>query len=296
MLAKGLGRIGVRASAVLRRPHLHVRSSDLRLFATREEPATAARVKGLTTEGTVVNLTQKTDTKGVNFDVTKLSIMEDVVREADMDEKERADFERLGSFDNANAKELFAGRVAALVAKYQRFPNDTGSSEVQIAILTDRLKYLEEHLKKHTKDKHTKRGRNRVWHRRRKLLLYIRRDNFEQYERVMTDFDIDEHELLTYGHLPGKLNRPRRLRGFPEGQQAIAKREQAELEQWEADRASWSVENREAARERLAFTDRRMRVERRKSFDKKPQRDGNRFRHLEPVPAKQQLKNLRTYN
>jgi small subunit ribosomal protein S15 len=75
---------------------------------------------------------------------------------------------------------------ARIVGDYQRAMGDTGSSEVQIALLTARINELTEHFKTHVKDFHSRRGLLRMVSRRRKLLDYLKRCDTEKY-RVILD-------------------------------------------------------------------------------------------------------------
>ncbi|HOY26396.1 MAG TPA: 30S ribosomal protein S15 [Mesotoga sp.] len=68
-----------------------------------------------------------------------------------------------------------------LVKEFQIHDNDSGSTEVQIAILTARIRHLTEHLKKHPKDFHTRRGLLKLVGRRRKMLRYIKAKKPEVY-------------------------------------------------------------------------------------------------------------------
>ncbi|HCO70467.1 MAG TPA: 30S ribosomal protein S15, partial [Mesotoga infera] len=68
-----------------------------------------------------------------------------------------------------------------LVKEFQIHENDSGSTEVQIAILTARIRHLTEHLKKHPKDFHTRRGLLKLVGRRRKMLRYIKTKKPEVY-------------------------------------------------------------------------------------------------------------------
>lgn len=70
---------------------------------------------------------------------------------------------------------------AALVAEYATGEGDTGSSEVQVALLTHRIKYLTEHFKTHIHDNHSRTGLLRLVSRRRKLLDYLHRRNSTSY-------------------------------------------------------------------------------------------------------------------
>ncbi len=68
-----------------------------------------------------------------------------------------------------------------LIGKFQRDQKDTGSPEVQAAILTKRIKELTEHFKVHKKDNHSRRGLLGMVSRRRKLLDYIKRNDYPKY-------------------------------------------------------------------------------------------------------------------
>jgi len=74
---------------------------------------------------------------------------------------------------------------AQLVNDYQRAKGDTGSPEVQIALLTARITDLTEHFKAHVKDHHSRRGLLRMVSRRRKLLDYLKKSNAVQYKTVI---------------------------------------------------------------------------------------------------------------
>ena len=80
---------------------------------------------------------------------------------------------------------LNSSDVAQTVKEYQRAPNDTGSSEVQVALLTERIKYLTEHVKVHKKDFHTGRGLQFIVNKRRKLLKYLKRNNLATYKDLI---------------------------------------------------------------------------------------------------------------
>ncbi|RLJ69885.1 SSU ribosomal protein S15P [Hydrogenivirga caldilitoris] len=68
-----------------------------------------------------------------------------------------------------------------LIKGYQRHEGDTGSPEVQIAILTERINKLTEHMKKHKKDVHSRRGLIAMVNKRRKLLEYLRDTDYQRY-------------------------------------------------------------------------------------------------------------------
>lgn len=78
----------------------------------------------------------------------------------------------------------------AIVKKYQRDPKDTGSPEVQIAILTEEIKALTEHLKKHKQDKHSKRGLLIKVGKRRSLLNYLLKTDVKRYREVVSSLGL----------------------------------------------------------------------------------------------------------
>ncbi len=68
-----------------------------------------------------------------------------------------------------------------IIGKFQADKNDTGSSNVQVAILTERIRTLTEHFKMHKKDNHSRRGLLAMVSKRRKLLSYIKKKNYQNY-------------------------------------------------------------------------------------------------------------------
>lgn len=74
---------------------------------------------------------------------------------------------------------------AQIVTDFQRTAGDTGSSEVQIALLTARINDLTGHFKEHMKDHHSRRGLLRLVSRRRKLLDYLKRTDVDKYRSVI---------------------------------------------------------------------------------------------------------------
>jgi len=71
------------------------------------------------------------------------------------------------------------------IAEHRRHESDTGSPEVQIALLTDRITHLTEHLKVHKKDHHSRRGLLMLVGKRRRLLDYVKRNNVEDYRAII---------------------------------------------------------------------------------------------------------------
>jgi small subunit ribosomal protein S15 len=72
-----------------------------------------------------------------------------------------------------------------LISEYRRADNDTGSPEVQVAILTTRIRELTEHLKTHKKDHASRRGLLKLVGRRRRLLEYLKREDIERYREII---------------------------------------------------------------------------------------------------------------
>jgi small subunit ribosomal protein S15 len=77
-----------------------------------------------------------------------------------------------------------------IMQKYQRHEGDTGSPEVQIAVLTERINHLTEHLKEHKKDHHSRRGLLKMVGQRRGLLNYLMDTNIEGYRSLIKDLGI----------------------------------------------------------------------------------------------------------
>ncbi|HZD90049.1 MAG TPA: 30S ribosomal protein S15 [Pseudolabrys sp.] len=81
-------------------------------------------------------------------------------------------------------------RKAELIKEYAQKPGDTGSPEVQIAILTERIANLTEHFKGHAKDNHSRRGLLKLVSQRRQLLDYLRRKNEAGYKGLIEKLGI----------------------------------------------------------------------------------------------------------
>ena len=76
-------------------------------------------------------------------------------------------------------------RKQELIQQYRVHESDTGSPEVQIAILTERINYLTEHLKMHKKDHHSRRGLLKMVGQRRGLLAYLKKTDIERYRALI---------------------------------------------------------------------------------------------------------------
>jgi small subunit ribosomal protein S15 len=77
-----------------------------------------------------------------------------------------------------------------LISEYRTHEDDTGSPEVQIALLSNRINYLTEHFKSHAKDHHSRRGLLKLVGRRRRLLDYLKQTNQERYRTVIDKLGI----------------------------------------------------------------------------------------------------------
>lgn len=85
---------------------------------------------------------------------------------------------------------LNSAEKAEIVKEFQRSAKDTGSSEVQVSLITSRIKYLTEHFKAHKKDFHSKRGLQELVNKRRKLLQYLKRDDSARYQKLIQDLGL----------------------------------------------------------------------------------------------------------
>jgi small subunit ribosomal protein S15 len=80
---------------------------------------------------------------------------------------------------------LLKEKKTAIIEDFRTHGTDTGSPEVQIAILSERIRYLTEHFKTHKKDHHSRRGLLMLVGRRRRLLDYLKSRDFERYQHVI---------------------------------------------------------------------------------------------------------------
>ncbi|MHB1864184.1 MAG: 30S ribosomal protein S15 [Gemmatimonadaceae bacterium] len=76
------------------------------------------------------------------------------------------------------------------IAKYRAHENDTGSTKVQVAVLTERINYLTEHFRAHKKDHHSRRGLLKMVGQRKRLLSYLRRTDVESYRQLVQDLGL----------------------------------------------------------------------------------------------------------
>ena len=81
-------------------------------------------------------------------------------------------------------------KKAEIIKEYGRTPNDTGSPEVQVALLTERINVLTEHLKENKKDHHSRRGLLKMVGKRRGLLDYLKKNDLEGYRALIAKLGI----------------------------------------------------------------------------------------------------------
>lgn len=85
---------------------------------------------------------------------------------------------------------LTAEKTIDLTKKYGKEKNDVGSVEVQVAILTERITSLDNHFSKHKNDNHSRRGLIKMVSKRRKLLKYMMRKDYEGYQKLISELGI----------------------------------------------------------------------------------------------------------
>lgn len=79
---------------------------------------------------------------------------------------------------------------AEIVNEYKRAESDTGSSEVQVSLMTGRIQYLTDHFKEHKKDFHSRRGLQALVNKRRKLLKYLKRNDPARYQTLIQNLGL----------------------------------------------------------------------------------------------------------
>jgi small subunit ribosomal protein S15 len=79
---------------------------------------------------------------------------------------------------------------SAAIDKNRKHPTDTGSSQVQVAVLTERINYLTDHFRAHAKDHHGRRGLLKMVGKRRRHLDYLKRTDLETYRKLITELGL----------------------------------------------------------------------------------------------------------
>ncbi len=82
------------------------------------------------------------------------------------------------------------GNTAEIVSKFGKSATDTGSTEVQVALLTDRINHLTEHLREHKKDHHSRRGLLKLVGKRRRLLDYHKSRDIDAYRQLIAELGL----------------------------------------------------------------------------------------------------------
>src|SRR6266568_6176360 len=107
--------------------------------------------------------------------------------------RKSAKFQGLRRFKDTSAQwraestASMAFQKTATIEKYRTHGNDTGSAQVQVAILTENINYLTDHFRVHAKDHHSRRGLLKMVGRRRRLLDYLKRTDLESYRKILAD-------------------------------------------------------------------------------------------------------------
>ena len=85
---------------------------------------------------------------------------------------------------------LHQDRKQNLISQFRTHEGDTGSPEVQVALLTERITYLTEHFRTHAKDHHSRRGLLKMVSQRRSLLDYLKRKDLERYRKIVSALNL----------------------------------------------------------------------------------------------------------
>lgn len=85
---------------------------------------------------------------------------------------------------------LEPGAKGRVIQEYRQHATDTGSPEVQIALISQRITYLSDHFKVHEKDHHSRRGLLKLVGKRRRLLDYLKRSDVERYRKVVSSLNL----------------------------------------------------------------------------------------------------------
>ncbi len=88
-------------------------------------------------------------------------------------------------------------KTAEIVDKFKKGERDTGSAEVQIALMTERIKDLTEHFKVHKKDHHSKRGLLKIIGKRKRLLDYLKKKDFERYKTIISELGLRRYPIYS---------------------------------------------------------------------------------------------------
>ncbi|GCC37318.1 hypothetical protein chiPu_0015822, partial [Chiloscyllium punctatum] len=154
---------------------------------TREEPGRGA---SLVAVNNYASLSKKTQEFPSQLDDLSSTMLKKDYKDLEIMNMTNDVVRKLLSLEMASHKEKLKLKTSQLVEKVQRSPSDVGSTEVQIAILTAKIRNYQEHLQVHRKDKTNKRYMLMAIDRRKKLLKYLRRTRYEVFENVCTQLGI----------------------------------------------------------------------------------------------------------
>jgi len=130
------------------------------------------------------------------------------------------------SRDNMNQPQLNQLEIQAAIKAWQRFPGDTGSPEVQIAVMTQKLKIMATHIEKHKKDTYTKRRLILGVHARNRMLKYLRRVDRAKFHEVLEAFAIRPNRAFD-PTLPRRPTKPGESLRKLKGVRALKKQQKA---------------------------------------------------------------------
>ena len=107
--------------------------------------------------------------------------------------------------ENMSASEIAQLNMQAVIRKWQRNPLDTGSGEVQVAVFTEKMRRLSEHMERHKKDMNTKRRLLMIVHQRNRMLRYMRRRQRDRYHQAVEGLSIRvtknfDPTIMTHAH------------------------------------------------------------------------------------------------
>ena len=169
------------------------------------------------------------------------------------------------SLRTADSRQVRKAKTQALVEHYQRRPGDTGSPEVQVVLLTERVNYLKFHMTRHRADVALKLNFHKIEVRRRKLLKYLKKERFRTYQVICRDLGIDEESMDVVGRL--KHTRPYYDPDRPKYRKPmsaqelrdVAKNEEASRAQAEVDRVRQrQVQKKDEALQRRLYNEQYM--------------------------------------
>lgn len=120
----------------------------------------------------------------------RFGVMEEDIAALNLQGPQANKLKEILSFKYAGRAEINQFRIAESLKKWSRKPNDTGSSEVQIAVLTEKIRYMTDHLKGHHKDQRTKRALGITIDKRRALLKHLKKQNVSTYYHLLRDLNL----------------------------------------------------------------------------------------------------------